>query len=257
MTSARLHRESIEVLIQSPGFARLHRESIEVLLKTVGFGRLHRESIEVLLKTVGSGRLHRESLEVLMPYPEPFGFRWGPSMGIAPLLIQHSFTAANTTTIPAGEAGPAPVAYNGVWSINSNQLLAPGSGEAVIGWETGQTSYTMEFVISSPSVDPGPCVRLQDGANYILCQMNFTGTSAIYQRVGGNYGGLISAVSVPWASGDLIRVVNTPSTVDCYRNGTLVMTANTAQFANQTKIGFRTNGGANRFDNLLVTGPVT
>lgn len=253
MTAARLHRESVEVLIQSTGSARLHRESVEVLLKTVGSARLHREAIEVLIKTVGAGRLHRESLEVLVSSNDG-QFRWGPSLNIVNILVASTFTAANTSTIPAGETGPAPVEYNGDWSINSNQLLAPGSGEAVIGWETGQTSYVMDFVISSPAVDPGPCVRLQDASNYILCQMNFTGTSAIYQRVGGGYSALIGAVSIPWASGDAVRVVNTPTRVECYRNGVLVMAANTTIFDTRTKVGFRTNGGANRFDSLLVTG---
>lgn len=253
MGNVRLARAAVEVLTRAPGKVRDARTAVEVLTKAPGKVRDVRTAVEVLTQAPGRTRLARAAVEVLVPSSDG-QFRWGPSLAIVPVLVAHSFNVANTSVIPAGEVGPAPVEYNGDWSINSNQLLAPGSGEAVIGWEVGRTAYVMEFTISAPSVDPGPCVRLQDAANYILCQMNFTGTSAIYQRVGGGYSALMGAVSVPWATGDAIRVVNSPTRVECYRNGALVMAVNTGVFASQTKVGFRTNGGANRFDGLLVTG---
>lgn len=247
-------RTAVEVLTQSPGPVRSARTAVEVVTQQRGNVRSARTAVEALTQ-IPKLALARTAVEVLLSsyWQEVL---WGVPLNIVPPIVKYvemDFNVANTSTIPAGTFGPAPVENNGDWSVNSNQLLAPGTGEAVISWDTSHTSYTMEFDLVTIAADPGPVVRVQDAANYILVQMNSGGTSAIYQRVGGGYSALIGAVSVPWTVGDHIKVVVNPTKIDVYRNGTLVMTATTSVFSTMTKVGFRTNGGACRFDNLLVT----
>lgn len=49
MGAARIGRESVEVLIKTPGAARIARESVEVLVATPGAARIGRMSVEVLM----------------------------------------------------------------------------------------------------------------------------------------------------------------------------------------------------------------
>jgi hypothetical protein len=247
-------RTAIEVLTQQPGNVRSARTAVEVVTQQRGNVRSARTAVEALTQTPKVA-LARTAVEVLLStnWAEVL---WGVALNIVPPVVTYisdNFNRSDTSVIGAGSVGPAPVEYTGDWSINGNQLLAPGSGEAVIGWETGHTSYASQFTLANLNVDPVACVRLVDNANFVGMQMYAGGTCAIYQRIGGGYGALTSQISVPWANGDVVKTIVTPTRIEVYRNGALVQGVDTTVLATATKVGFRTNGGACRFDNLLVT----
>lgn len=254
MTSVQNARTAVEVLTKSPGPVRSARTAVEAITQQRGNVRSARTSVEALTKTPKLS-LARTAVEVLLStnWAEVL---WGVALNIVPPIVtyvQNDFNIANTSVIPAGAVGGAPTEHTGDWSINSNQLLAPGSGEAVISWDTGHTSYTYEFTLATLNVDPVAAVRVQDNANFVGMQMYAGGTCAIYQRIGGGYTALGPQISVPWANGDRVKTIVTPTTVSVYRNGVLVQAVTSSVLATATRVGFRTNGGACRFDDMIVT----
>lgn len=156
MTEARLHRESVEVLIQSSGSARLHRESIEALIQTVGPARLHRESIEALIQTVGPARLHRETLEVLRPTEDGW-FRWGAELEFGPVFPSGLVLDLDADVSPMFQTsgGSAAIANNdpvGVWR------------DAVAGHDAAQTTSGARPLLKLGVYNGHSCIRF-DGSD--------------------------------------------------------------------------------------------
>lgn len=177
-----------------------------------------------------------------------------PTIDPGRVLLLASFTAANGTAVTTYTPEIGPAAAAGSYTIQSNQLAPNGVNESVAYWLTGKTSYIMRVTLSSPSGDAGPVVRVVNTTNYILCQLNFGGTSAIYKRVSGSYTALMTAVSIPWASGDIVHVEVTPTTVAVLRNGVVVMAVTDSTFGTADGVGFRhaPAGGTEKWDDLLV-----
>lgn len=170
------------------------------------------------------------------------------------VLLLAGFTGTDGTGVTAYTPEVGPLASSGAYTIQSNKLRPPAVNESVCFWNLNKTSYSLFTTFSTLSGDPGPIVRVADTTNYVLCQLNSGGTSAIYKRVGGGYTALMTAVSITWVNGDRIRVDVTPTTVEVFQNGARVMNVTDSTFGTATGAGFRAApaGTTVSWDDLLV-----
>lgn len=206
--------------------------------------------------------------DALVLADNPLGY-WKFGESTAPVtttLLSDTFDRANSTTVVGSpQVGNNPVILVGTWGIIGNQLYqATATAEGCLVWEIGINAVTAGYDFThtigavAGTSDPGPIVRAIDNNNFILCQTVFGGgVSAIFQRVGGTYTRISPEVSVPWTTGDVVRVNVTPEAITLYRNGVQVNQAVTRVFFQATRVGFRVNAITTpRFDTVSVTAMV-
>jgi hypothetical protein len=145
----------------------------------------------------------------------------------------------------------------GTWGISSNQAYCPtlsgGAGIATV--EYGDRDCTAEVTISTKTNNAqGLALAFTDIGNYfrvyfhVIVGVNRTRVEAL----GTSYFSVVDGI--PWASGDVLKVVLSGNSFQVFRNGSLVMSGTDSRIGNNagTKQGLYVSNIATRFDDFSI-----
>lgn len=184
-------------------------------------------------------------------------------------VLSHTFTAGNSTSaIPTPDTGSAGSALSGTWGIASNKAYCVTStgGRYQYAWETGVADFTYEADITlsgTTTADCGLIFRALDASNHYLVEFSKSGAAdsvSLWRNISGSYTSIGSFGSAGLTLGTTyhVKIECAGSVKRIYIDGTLRITHSLATALDAyTKVGLdvdpaHDNGGASRFDNVLV-----
>jgi hypothetical protein len=186
------------------------------------------------------------------------------------IYISDSFIKANSTTVVGSpDVGGLPVNYkinstlnSGSWGISNNRLYCPTSQtENRIFWGAPNRSYTIFARIATKPTDGGIIFRHMEGNvvnDYLLSLSQGAYKLYTYTGVSGGtytYTQVMDGPVYPVpANSVLIKIVNTPTEIKIYANGSFLYSYQNPLLNSGTLIGFRETGTALAVEDLLVTG---
>lgn len=171
------------------------------------------------------------------------------------VVLNATFTGPdNPSAVPNADTGQVWHTDSGTWGVISNQLYCSSSpadnhGFYDVGVSNGTIVATLATVVQSTAL----CFRYQDASNHWLLNVGAGNAWTIYQRNGGTYGGIFTPAVPVAANGDQLKVALNGTSVTVYINGVQLWTGTSSFLQTATKVGFRAESTASRWDNLTVT----
>jgi hypothetical protein len=173
------------------------------------------------------------------------------------VFLQTIFSDAFTRADSAVTLTAPWVALAGTWGISINQAylaVDAGSNANVATVDFGYSDCTVSVTKTVRQSTQRLAFRFTDSANGFI--VDDPGSSYdLYRRQAGAYTQIGSWVGTP-ASGDVLSVVLSGSSIRVYVNGVLVISATDSFNAGATKHGLGAGAiGVARFDNFSITVP--
>ena len=182
------------------------------------------------------------------------------------ILSSDSFNRANNTTA----VGSTDIAYGGslgslAWTtltgtcgISSNQAYPSATASPVMSAvvDLGTADVDLLVTATSSSGIAGVVFRAVDASNFwYFGSSNGSNISQLWHIVSGSTT-QVGANVAGGVDGDLIRVIAVGSTIQCFRNGHLVMQVTDSTFSTATKHGFCFSNISGRADNWIAANGV-
>jgi hypothetical protein len=173
-------------------------------------------------------------------------------------IITDSFNRADSATTlgstDGGTLGPlvwadVDLGTGGLWGIDGNRARGrAGSSLVHAVVDPGVTATTIQATLVTPSTlgVGGIAFRVQDSNN--LCNLNLRNntSSLLYYTLETRTAGAKATMTgggttITPVAGDVIKIVDTGTTVAFWLNGTLITTATSSAFNSNTKVGLTAN----------------
>lgn len=181
---------------------------------------------------------------------------------LAGYVVYDSFNRFNApASLGTGETGHAWVAADGVWGVDGNTAAFISGGTsnnrtALVNAGVSDCTVSVTLAVASGADNPRLVFRATDEANHWLLSGNAFGGYDLFKKIAGAFTA-IGAGGAPVTTGDVLSVVLSGNSIDCFVNGASIITASDSYNASATKHGIGCNTGDidNRWDTFTVTVP--
>lgn len=170
-----------------------------------------------------------------------------------------TFTRADsTTTLGTAEAGGTWTDTGGTWGIVSNTAYYTSAGTSLALLPLASDG-TIQVTLSTMQNEDGLAFRARDGDNYWrLVALEAFASYGLYKVVDGTETPIGGTGATTPTNGDVLKVVTSGSTIQCYINGVLVRTDTDTALMNEHMGGLHAVGPTiARWDSFSFTGSRT
>lgn len=171
------------------------------------------------------------------------------------VVFSDDFNRANATTIGSPTVGPSWAQQGtGTAVIDNNTAGFSTASGNVYMTSTGQANGTLEFKLATAGNKAG-CFVFRFTNTQLTLVLKLNGSNwGFFKRESGPEN-LIADLGVPYATGDLLKIVLNGTTVTISVNGTQAYTGTVADNATSTGFGFRDSSatGTTRWDDVKFT----